>query len=289
MRQLLDSLVPELSGAHVEVIVADNDCGDQVPALVDEFSAHLRTIRSVAVPVRGITAARNALVDAAFDSAPDWDWLIMLDDDGVVQPGWYATLLDVARRTGADVTGATVIFPLPPQAGLLARNSAFALPSRWPTGIVPALQGGQNICIARQVEAIVARPWFNPAYGLTGGEDHEFFARIRRAGGRFAWADDAVVSEPQPLERLSGRSILYRSLTTGITTARTDRQIDGALASLAATARCVGMSIGATLVYALTLRKDDTARAIIAVAYAVGRIPGVSRLVDSRYSEVTGS
>ncbi|MFO1220336.1 MAG: glycosyltransferase family A protein [Burkholderiaceae bacterium] len=288
LRLLLESLVPELADRQVLVIVADNDCGQRVPMLVREFSKRIAEICSIAVSTRGIAAVRNALVDAAYERAPGWQLLIMLDDDGEVQPGWFHALTMVARSTAAHVTGAAVVCPLPPGAGLLARNSEFALRERWPTGVVAMLAVGQNMCIARQVEQLVARPWFNGEYGLSGGEDHEFFAKVKQAGGILAWADEAVVSEPQPPERLSGRAVLYRSLTTGITTARIDAQLHGSLWAMWRTARYICTAVGGVIVHGLLLRKDRTARAVIGAAYTIGRLPGVSRFVAKRYARVPG-
>lgn len=287
LKQLLESLVPETAGKGVLVVVADNDCGTDVPAVCQEFAHRLDGLVVLGVATRGISANRNALVDAAYEHAPGWRWLIMLDDDGQVQPEWFAELTKVARESGAHVTGGAVVCPLPPGAGDFARNSEFALRQRWSTGRVQMLGVAQNTCIARATERLVRRPWFDSAYGMSGGEDHEFFLRLSKAGGSFAWADEAVVVEPQPPERLSSWSVLYRSLTTGITTARIERQHGGVWSSAAATLRYTGLVLGGLVVNALTLRKDKFIRTIIGAAYTLGRYPGVGRLAGRRYEKVT--
>lgn len=286
LRALLESLVDEVGGQEVAVIVADNDCGDEVPRVVAQFSPRFSRLLTLGVSERGIAANRNAIVDAAFEHVPRWRYLVMLDDDGQVQPGWYRALTSVASDTSAHVTGAAVVCPLPADAGIFARNSEFALRKRWPTGSVAFLGVAQNTCIDRKVEHLVARPWFDNDYGITGGEDHEFFLRVRRAGGRFAWADDAVVSEPQPPERLSARSVLYRSLTTGITTARIERQYDGRWSCALGTCRYMAMSVASLVLNTLLLRRDKAVRAIIGLAFSLGRLPGMSRVSGRRYDVV---
>ena len=71
-------------------------------------------------------------------------------------------------------------------------DAADAMPDiRRATGPVAMLQGAGNLLIRRAVLEEMTAPWFDPAFALTGGEDHEFFLRLKRAGERFAWADEA--------------------------------------------------------------------------------------------------
>ena len=42
---------------------------------------------------------------------------------------------------------------------------------------------------------------FDPAFGLSGGEDLDLFSRLRASGVRFSWCDEAVVTELVPAER----------------------------------------------------------------------------------------
>lgn len=286
LTRLLESLVSELQGRDALVIVADNECGEEVPAVVAAFEGRLPAIVSIAVPVRGISANRNALVEAAYTQAPHWQRLIMLDDDGFVEPGWFAELTAVAERTGAHVTGGAVIFPLPDDVGIFGRNSEFGCPRRLPTGVVPLLVGAQSTCFARKVETLVQRPWFNVSYGLSGGEDHELFLRLKKAGAVFAWADEALVREPTPGERATVRSVLHRSFTAGITNARAEREHEGWLASARATCGHLFRVPLALIVHALLLRKDRVVRTVISGAYTAGRLPGMSRLVRQRYESV---
>ena len=42
---------------------------------------------------------------------------------------------------------------------------------------------------------------FDPAFGRSGGEDSELFGRMLRAGARFCWCDEAIVTELVPAAR----------------------------------------------------------------------------------------
>jgi succinoglycan biosynthesis protein ExoM len=284
---LLESLVAELQGHDALVIVSDNECGTDVPRLLQSFEGRLPSVLSVQTPQRGIAANRNALVDAAYGHAPQWRQLIMLDDDGQVRPGWFAALTAVAAQTSADVTGSAVEFPLPERVGIFAANSEFARPRRWPTGPVPMLVGAQGVCFARRIEALVTRPWFNLDYGFSGGEDFEFFLRLKKAGASFAWADEALVCEPTPLERTSTRVVLHRSFTAGITNARAEIEHEGLLACTSTTFGHLVRTTAALLVHTALLRKDKAVRSVIAGAYTLGRLPGMSALVRKRYEGAT--
>ena len=65
-------------------------------------------------------------------------------------------------------------------------------------------QGAGNLLIRRTVLEETSAPWFDPAFALTGGEDQDFFMRLKRAGSRFGWADEArawgdVAADPADL------------------------------------------------------------------------------------------
>jgi succinoglycan biosynthesis protein ExoM len=58
-------------------------------------------------------------------------------------------------------------------------------------------------------------PPFDPAYGLTGGEDGDLLSRLALAGSRIVWCDEAIVREPIERARLSLAWLLRRSLRGG--------------------------------------------------------------------------
>ena len=56
---------------------------------------------------------------------------------------------------------------------------------------------------------------FDPAYGLTTGEDGDLLLRLRARGGRILWCDEAVVQEPIEPARLSLHWLLQRTYSGG--------------------------------------------------------------------------
>jgi cellulose synthase/poly-beta-1,6-N-acetylglucosamine synthase-like glycosyltransferase len=77
------------------------------------------------------------------------------------------------------------------------------------------LQGAGNLLIRRAVLEEMTAPWFDPQFALSGGEDQDFFVRLRRAGRRFAWCDEARAHGEVPQTRANLGWILRRSYSTG--------------------------------------------------------------------------
>lgn len=216
LTELIHSLVSQLDDRVAELLVADNDCDPRTEAVVGAAVEGTVSHRVLGVSERGISQARNALLHATYEIAPGWRWLIMLDDDGQVLPGWFDALVGAAERLDADVAGGPVLGDLPPGSSRVARNSIYGGRPRFATGTVTCLNGAQNIAIARRMIDRLQAPWFRPDLGLVGGEDYEFFRRVRAAGGRLVWCDDACVNEPTPTDRLTTTAIVRRMFHSNV-------------------------------------------------------------------------
>lgn len=280
---LLKSLAGELHGTLVKVIVADNECGTDVPAVIAAHRALFEHIECIPVRERGVSQVRNAIVSAAHRLTPGWQRLIMLDDDGRVTPGWFAALLGAAERWRADLVGGPVEGELPPDANLLARHSLFARRKRWATGGVPTLNTTQNLLIARSAFDKLGLPLFRNDYGASGGEDYDLFRRVARAGGVLVWCDEAVVIEPAPADRLTRKALLSRYATTGSYMALIDASYDGRW-------RVAAGAIKGLLTSTLRaawggLRRDgpDFAVHVLLAAHHAGRLAGLAGARTSRY------
>jgi succinoglycan biosynthesis protein ExoM len=81
--------------------------------------------------------------------------------------------------------------------------------------VVPAnrLRFG-NVLLRASVLARHGAP-FDPAYGLTGGEDGDLLTRLVNAGSRIVWCDEALVTEPVEASRMSLHWLLRRALRGG--------------------------------------------------------------------------
>ena len=215
LRQCLDSIAAQEGDLPpVRVFVADNDAkGQEGARLAQEVAAGYRfPISSTVVAEPGISAVRNAILDEARRGGDEF--IAMIDDDETASPQWLAELLRVQKSHDADIVGGPCIFEFGPEVSKAFRQ-AFWVDSR-PAGLTNVLYATNCVLMTRSVLEWTSWPEFDHAFGLTGGGDKEWFARMRKFGATFAWAPDAIAFEQVPPERTSFSWFLRRQLRVGI-------------------------------------------------------------------------
>jgi succinoglycan biosynthesis protein ExoM len=136
----------------------------------------------------------------------------MLDDDEWPSREWLTELLRIQRETNADaVEGAIASHH---EGETLARFAGVAR-ARGRSGRVDMLEGAGNILLSRAALESMAAPWFDRAFALTGGEDKDFFIRLKRGGARFAWAAEALATTEVPASRMGLKWTLTRAFSVG--------------------------------------------------------------------------
>jgi len=219
----LDNLSFSAGVPDVLVVVIDNDAQERARAVVESRPGPRRwPVEYQVEPVRNIALARNHGIDAAL--AWDADLIAFIDDDEVASPCWLDRLL----RAGEDRSAAIVAGPVLPryEAGVpewVIRGRFFELP-RSPSGARVSMAFSGNVLLRRDV-LIESGYRFDPAFGISGGEDSHFFMRAVRAGLQIVWADDAEVEEVVPLSRANAAWILRRAYRVGNRTAFCERAL----------------------------------------------------------------
>ncbi len=213
LARLLGALERLETRAQVIVVVADNDAEDHSGYdFCRSICAKYRwPLEPVIAEERGIAQVRNALVARALNY-PDTAFVAMLDDDEWPSPQWLDELLRVQAESRADVVEGSILFEGGEQ---FAKEFDGVSDMRRPTGPTPMLEGAGNLLITRACLEKLASPWFDPAFALTGGEDRDFFERVKASGGRFAWADDAFAYTQVPEQRQSLHWVLKRAYGIG--------------------------------------------------------------------------
>ena len=217
LRRLLDALAGLDTDARVEVLVADNDAeGLEGRAVCDTLTVlgYRWPLTCIVVPDRGIAQARNGLVGhlVAHSTAP---FVAMLDDDEWPAPHWLEAFMAAQRATGADALHGAVLRAFDTEPGAWADGCKGMASLRGRTGPTDMIHSTSNIFLRRECLLDLDRPWFDPAFGLTGGEDKEFFTRLGKAGARFAWADDATIYAHVPASRSTLVWALKRAYRVG--------------------------------------------------------------------------
>lgn len=196
-----------------EVVVVDNDPEGSAAAVLENcrrsnppFALHYAI-----QPLKNIALTRNRTVELA-----SGEWLAFIDDDERAPPFWLARLTTASKAYTADGVLGPVVPVVPEEAPRWIRRGQFYDFPRMPTGtIVPPnrLRFG-NVLLRGRLLRELERP-FDPAYGLTGGEDGDLLSRLALSGARIVWCDEGIVREPIERGRLSLKWLLRRSLRGG--------------------------------------------------------------------------
>lgn len=199
----------------LRVIVADNAPGTEARHSICAAGEKLGLdLVYVHAPAKNISIARNACLAAARA-----DWLAFIDDDEIASPVWLRELIAEARRGDWDAVLGPVqaVYPDPSPSWLRACDLHSTRPV-WVHGRIETGYTG-NVLLRRSLieRAGIA---FRTELGRSGGEDIDFFYRLRDAGGRIGYARAALVHEPVPFERTTLGYVLRRNFRRGQTHAR---------------------------------------------------------------------
>jgi succinoglycan biosynthesis protein ExoM len=196
-----------------EVIVVDNDAAGTARPVVERcrqipvpFPIHYDI-----QPQKNISLTRNRTVELSRH-----EWLAFIDDDERAPDFWLERLAASARETSADGVLGPVVPVVPEDAPSWIRRGHFYDFPRMKSGsVVPPnrLRFGNLVLRASSVKAMEVM--FDPAYGLTGGEDGDLLSRMTLCGARIVWCDEAEVHEPIERSRLNLRWLLRRSMRGG--------------------------------------------------------------------------
>jgi succinoglycan biosynthesis protein ExoM len=197
----------------IRVFVADNDpVGKQGVRLVDELASGFRfPISAMVVEEPGISAVRNSILDEAIRSGSDF--IAMIDDDETASASWIQSLLEMQRRFDVDVIGGRVEPRFSVKASAEVR--AFWTSAPVPDGPIHHISNTANCLISSRLLQRLGIPKFDPAFGLTGGGDAEWFCRVRLKGASFAWSEGAVTFENVPPQRCTLKWVLKRTYARG--------------------------------------------------------------------------
>ncbi|MDE3115118.1 MAG: glycosyltransferase [Pseudomonadota bacterium] len=215
LRRLLASLAALETEAAVTVLVGDNDAEgrqghDLCGALKQE--GYRWPLEAILVKQRGISQNRSALVARALER-PQMQILVMLDDDEWVQPEWLEALLRAQSRFDADAVEGRVIAVF--KDGTTTGQYEGIAYDCGPSGLKDILHSTANVLVTRRALERMAPPHFDPQFALTGGEDKDFFVRLKAQGARLAWSREAFIYSDVPQSRTGARWTFARAYRTG--------------------------------------------------------------------------
>ncbi len=213
LQRLLNELaLQETDGSFTySIVVADNDREESARQVVADFNA-TSAIRAVyrVEPEQNIARARNKTLENGTG-----DYVAFIDDDEFPSAPWLRNLLKTCLKHGV----AGVLGPVQPHfeespPSWVTRGRFFERP-RHETGFQIDLKEARtgNLLFDRRILE-GAKEVFRPQF-KTGGEDVDFFGRMKAKGLVFIWCDEASVFETVPASRCKRRYLLRRALLRG--------------------------------------------------------------------------
>jgi glycosyltransferase involved in cell wall biosynthesis len=204
----LEALRDQVPAESLTVVVS----GREDPAFLSE-------------PRPGLSRARNRALEWAAGAGADV--LAFVDDDALVDPGWYDALRARWDEAPADVAciGGPIRprFSVPPP-GWFSDGIAHVLTlvDRGPSvrDLDPDVEAVYGANISFRVEPLRAAGGFDPSLGHSGsrvyfGEEDEAQRALVRLGYRVRYVPDAGVTHVIPAERLTRGSFLRRRYAFG--------------------------------------------------------------------------
>lgn len=293
LRRTLLSIAALETRHELEVLVADNDAARQEGMAVVERLAsqgYRWPIKAQLVEERGIPLVRNRLVAEAL-ARPGVTHIAMLDDDEAASPEWIDAMVDAAVTWQADVVGGAVLRELDSHvAPWAARHPLLQAKRRGRSGPVSLVDSTANVLIAASALRSMGDRPFDERMALTGGSDKQLFTRMARAGFRFAWAEDALVTELIPASRVTAKWLLMRGYRLGMTDMIVERFHRGRLRTLAGEApRIAGGILVGTLGAAATFDRGKRLVRLGKLYRAAGKIAGLAGIHYEEYRKVHGA
>lgn len=212
----LSALLDDLSRQSLlpsEIVVVDNDAEGSARATVEQHRNRVTAypIYYAIQPARNIALTRNRTVEMSTA-----EWLAFIDDDERAPENWLSQLASALQQYSADGVLGPVVPVVPETAPKWIRRGRFYDFARLSSGdVVPLNRMRFGNILLRGAPLRQEEVPFNPAYGLSTGEDADLLIRLVNKGAKVVWCDEAVVWEPIEAGRLSLRWLLQRALSGG--------------------------------------------------------------------------
>ncbi len=200
-----------------DVLVVDNGSSDGTPAVLAGL-ADWPALRSVTEPRPGLSHARNRA-----HRSTEADWVVYLDDDAFVWPGWLGALRDAVERPGVVLVGGPIEprFEAAPPAWFDPDSVRRRFGPEGPLSIVAAREGfsGGNLAVRR--DALGAVGGFDARLGMVAGtlglgEETELAGRLVDRFGNATWHAPAMgVDHLEPSWKQTPRYVARRAFVNG--------------------------------------------------------------------------
>lgn len=211
LSKLLESLATQRHPVEIsiDVIVVDNDPLGSARKVVEAATESGLRTRYFMQPIKNISLTRNMAVENS-----KGEFIAFIDDDECADVTWLMNLYTAINKYRADVVFGPVVGVLPFNAPAWIKTGKFFSRENRPTGSVVTFGATNNALVRASRIQDISAP-FNAKYGLTGGEDTDFFQRLRESGAKLIWCNEAIVHEAISPERMTVTWLILRSFRGG--------------------------------------------------------------------------
>lgn len=215
---LLKKLLESLNGLNADqnvscrVIVIDNEKTCSAEKVVDEFAKGAKFPFTYDVePVQNIALTRNRALSYA-----SGDFVAFIDDDEFADRDWLVNHVKTLKEFQADAVCGPVIPVYEEGVPEWIKQGRFFEKKRHQNGAL-LTSGATNNALVDRNKITTLGLKFQEKFGLTGGEDTDFFQSLINTGARLVWCDKALVYEHVPKERACGSWLIKRAFRSGQT------------------------------------------------------------------------
>ncbi|WP_192181809.1 glycosyltransferase family 2 protein [Mesorhizobium amorphae] len=286
----LASLKAQQTARRFAVIVMENEAEarDGAKAALPLFERGEIAGMVIIAHERGNCSAYNAGWQTAIVHFPDFEHLLVIDDDEIADPFWLENMCKAAETLGADIVGGpqVPVFAEPAHARW-AEHPVFAPPYR-ETGLVAALYSSGNLLVGRNVLTAMGPPFLDLRFNFMGGGDSDFLSRAAQRGFVLGWCAEAKVQETVPARRVAADWIRARSLRNGVisTLVEKKKRAGRPLAGAKVFAKSLALLAASPLRGAVRLvRTGSPATALYPIHVALGRVLAEFGYANEQYRQ----
>lgn len=194
------------------ILVIDNDNSFSAEKILKKFSSNVFQLSYYNEKVKNIAKARNKVLELS-----KGDYLALIDDDEYPDDFWLYNHYSTCKKYSADGSLGPVISKLPEKCPKWILESNVCVRKSFETGfILKPQQARTGNCLLKKEKIDKIQCKFDVEFGLTGGEDIDFFYRlINKIDYKIVWCHEAVVFEPVTESRLNRKFYIQRAIKRG--------------------------------------------------------------------------
>lgn len=214
LKKLLVSLNNQIleNGWELEVIVVDNDSNKSGNESVLDFQKkYPLKVKYFSQKIKNISLTRNKAVQKA-----SGDYIFFIDDDGIAANNWIQKMLNCLDKYNADGVFGTVLPFFDDDAPKWVHKSPFFNRLTQKTG-EPSKYYRTGNCLVKAEWLKKEEGPFDPAFGLTGGEDSALFGKLKSHGAKLIFCKEGIVHDYFPNDRANLKWLINRFYRTGNT------------------------------------------------------------------------